>query len=164
MCESTVPLTARRDNMSFDFKLASTNGETLSLEDFKGKNLVLYFYPKDNTSGCTTEALEFGELYDEFAKLNTEVVGISRDSIRTHNNFIEKHSLPFMLLSDPDRELFERLGLLKPKKMYGKDVIGTIRSTFVFDEDSNLIKEYRDVKPMGHAEEVLNFIKEHQAE
>ena len=127
--------------MNYDFKMESTNGEILSLDDFKGKYLVLYFYPKDNTSGCTTEALEFSELYDEFKALDVEVVGVSRDSIRTHNNFKDKHSIPFMLLSDPEREVFERLGLLKPKKMYGKDVIGTMRSTFIFDKDSNMIKE-----------------------
>lgn len=131
----------------------------MSLEDYKGKFLVLYFYPKDNTSGCTKEANDFSRLYDDFMKLDTEIVGISKDSISSHNKFIEKENIPYELLSDKDRIVHENFEVLKPSKMYGKDVIKTIRSTFIFDKDSNLIKEYRDVKVDGHAEEVLEFIK-----
>ncbi|MDO5027993.1 MAG: peroxiredoxin [Bacillota bacterium] len=145
--------------MDYNFKLSSNKRDDLSLESFKGQKLVLYFYPKDNTSGCTTEALEFTELYDKFKALNTEVVGVSRDSAKSHDNFSKKHNIPFELLVDKDRQLADQYGILKPGKMYGKDVIRTIRSTFVFDEDSNLIKEFRDVKPLGHAQEVLDFIK-----
>lgn len=145
--------------MEYNFNLNSNLRENVSLENFKGKKLVLYFYPKDNTSGCTTEAIEFSELIQEFEKLNTVVVGISRDSVKTHQNFINKHDLKIELLSDPNREINKQYDVLKNKKMYGKDVIGTVRSTFIFDEDSNLIKEFRNVKAKGHAEEVLEFIK-----
>lgn len=145
--------------MDYNFNLASNRRDKVSLESFKGKKLVLYFYPKDNTSGCTTEAIEFSELYDEFKKAGAEVVGISRDSVKSHNNFTEKYDLPFELLVDKDRELANQYGILKNAKMYGKDVIKTLRSTFVFDEDSNLIKEFIDVKAPGHAAEVLEYIK-----
>lgn len=145
--------------MNTNFKLESTRGTDVSLEDYKGKFLVLYFYPKDNTSGCTKEANDFSRLYDDFMKLDTEIVGISKDSISSHNKFIEKENIPYELLSDKDRIVHENFEVLKPSKMYGKDVIKTIRSTFIFDKDSNLIKEYRDVKVDGHAEEVLEFIK-----
>lgn len=146
--------------MEYSFNLNSNLRENVSLEDFKGKKLVLYFYPKDNTSACTTEAIEFSELTDEFEKENAVVVGISRDSVKTHQNFINKHDLKIELLSDPDREINKQYEVLKPKKMYGKDVIGTVRSTFIFDENSNLIKEFRNVKAKGHAKAVLDFIKE----
>lgn len=145
--------------MKLNFKLPSTIGQDRTLDDFKGKYLVLYFYPKDNTSGCTLEALDFSKLYNEFKNLDCEIVGISKDSVRTHNNFKQKESIPYELLSDVDRSVHEEYKVLKPSKMYGKDVIKTIRSTFIFDKDSNLIKEYRDIKVDGHAKEVLEFIK-----
>lgn len=145
--------------MEYGFKLNSDLREEVSLEDFKGKKLVLYFYPKDNTKGCTIEAEGFRDLYEEFQKYNTEIVGLSRDTVRTHKNFKEKYNLPFELLSDPQREILGQYGLLKPGKMYGKDVIKTERSTFLFDENSNLIKEFRDVKPADHPEEVIEYIK-----
>lgn len=145
--------------MNYNFELNSNQREGVSLENYKGKKLVLYFYPKNNTPGCTTEAIEFGELYEEFKKLDVEVVGLSRDGVKSHRNFIEKHNLPFELLSDPDREILGKYGLLREGKMYGKDVIKTERATFVFDEDSNLIKEFREVKAAGHAQEVLDYIK-----
>lgn len=141
-----------------DFKLDSTNGE-LSLLDFKGKYLVLYFYPKDNTSGCTTEAIGFRDLYSEFQKLGAEVVGISKDTVASHKKFKEKFELPFGLLSDKNRTVHEEFNVLKPGKMYGKDVIRTIRSTFIFDRDGNLIKEFRDVKAKDHPMEVLEYLK-----
>lgn len=145
--------------MNYDFKLNSTKREGVSLEDYKGKKLVLYFYPKDNTPGCSLEAQEFAAAYDEFKKLGAEVVGVSKDTVKTHENFTKRYDLPFELLSDPDRVVLEQYDLVKLKKMYGKEVRGTVRSTFIFDEDSNLIKEYRDVKPAGHAEEVLEFLR-----
>lgn len=145
--------------MNYDFKLLSNKRDEVSLDDFKGKKLVLYFYPKDNTSGCSVQAQEFGELYEEFNKLGVEIVGVSRDGVKSHNNFTEKYNIPYELLVDKDRLVAEQYGILKSGKMYGKDVIKTIRSTFIFDENSNLIKEYRDIKPAGHAREVLDYIK-----
>lgn len=145
--------------MDYSFNLDSSKREDVSLEDFKGKYLVLYFYPKNYTSGCTLEAQEFRDLYDEFKKAGAEVVGISRDGVKSHQNFSKKYDLPFEILSDKDRKIADQYGLLKPGKMYGKDVIKSERATFIFDKDSNLIKEFRNVKPAGHAEEVLEYIK-----
>lgn len=145
--------------MNYDFNLNSSRREDVKLESYKGKKLVLYFYPKNNTSGCTMEVIEFGELYDEFKKLDVEVVGISRDGVKSHQNFTTKYNLPFELLSDKDREISGQYGLLSPTKMYGKDAIKTERATFVFDEESNMIKEFRNVKPAGHAQEVLDYLK-----
>lgn len=141
-----------------DFKLDSTKGE-LSLNDFEGKTLVLYFYPKDNTSGCTVEAEGFRDLYDEFKKLGAEVVGISKDTVKSHIKFKEKLNLPFELLADPEREVHREFDVLKAGKMYGKDVIRTIRSTFIFDKEGKLVKEFRDVKAKTHPEEVLEYLK-----
>ncbi|MDK8277115.1 peroxiredoxin [Peptoniphilus duerdenii] len=141
-----------------DFKLDSTKGE-LSLKDFEGKPLVLYFYPKDNTSGCTVEAEGFRDLYDEFKKLGAEVVGISKDTVKSHIKFKEKLNLPFELLADPEREVHREFDVLKAGKMYGKDVIRTIRSTFIFDKEGKLVKEFRDVKAKTHPEEVLEYLK-----
>ena len=141
-----------------DFKLDSTNGE-LSLKDFEGKILVLYFYPKDNTSGCTVEAEGFRDLYDEFNKLGAEIVGISKDTVKSHIKFKEKLNLPFELLADPEREVHKEFDVLKAGKMYGKDVIRTIRSTFIFDKEGKLVKEFRDVKAKTHPEEVLEYLK-----
>lgn len=141
-----------------DFKLDSTKGE-LSLKDFEGKALVLYFYPKDNTSGCTVEAEGFRDLYDEFKKLGAEVVGISKDTVKSHIKFKEKLNLPFELLADPEREVHREFDVLKAGKMYGKDVIRTIRSTFIFDKEGKLVKEFRDVKAKTHPEEVLEYLK-----
>ena len=141
-----------------DFKLDSTNGE-LSLKDFEGKILVLYFYPKDNTSGCTVEAEGFRDLYDEFKKLGAEIVGISKDTVKSHIKFKEKLNLPFELLADPEREVHKDFDVLKAGKMYGKDVIRTIRSTFIFDKEGKLVKEFRDVKAKAHPEEVLEYLK-----
>lgn len=146
-------------DLKTDFQLESTTGTEKTLKDYSGKNLVLYFYPRDNTKGCTIEANEFTEFYDEFKKLNTEIVGISKDTVKSHLRFQEKQNIPFELLADPEREIHKQYEVLKPAKMYGKDVIKTIRSTFVFDEKGELLKEFRDVKSSGHAEEVLEFVK-----
>lgn len=144
----------------YNFTLQETDGSNVSLEDFKGQNVVIYFYPKDNTSGCTTEATEFRDLYDEFKKLNTVVLGISRDSLKSHANFREKQNLPFLLLSDKDEEVHKLFDVMKLKKMYGKEYMGVERSTFIIDKDGELIKEFRNVKAKGHAEEVLKFINQ----
>ena len=145
--------------MKTEFTLKSTEVEERNFNDYKGKYLVLYFYPRDNTKGCTIEANNFSNLYEEFKKLDAEVVGISKDSIKSHMKFKEKENIPYELLSDPEREVHANYEVLKNAKMYGKEVTKTLRSTFVFDKDLNLIKEYRDVKASENPQEVLDFIK-----
>lgn len=137
-------------------KLDSVDGEK-SIDDYKGKNVVLYVYPKDNTAGCSTEAVEFNSLKDQFRHHNTEIIGLSRDSIQSHKNFKEKYTLRFNLISDPQEELLEKLDVLK--EVEGKDKKKIIRSTFIFDKKGQLVKEYRNVKVKGHADDVLSFIK-----
>lgn len=144
----------------YDFTLKETDGEEISLSSFKGQNVVLYFYPKDNTAGCTTEATEFRDLYDEFKKLNTVILGISRDSLKSHAKFREKQNLPFLLLSDEDEKVHNLFGVMKLKKMYGREYMGVERSTFVFNKDLELVKEFRNIRAKGHAEKVLQFIRE----
>ena len=146
------------------FCLDGSDGEKWSLEDFKGKYLVLYFYPKDNTPGCSMQAVEFTELKEEFEKLNAVVVGVSRQGLKSHDNFIQKKDLEILLLSDPEEEAHKSFDVLKNKKLYGKTFLGVERSTFVFDPDGELIKEYRKVKASGHAEMVLEDLKKIQAE
>lgn len=144
-----------------DFNLPSNKGVDIKLSDFReNKNVVLFFYPKDNTPGWVSEASEFRDYYDEFTSLDTEVLGISKDNLKSHNKFSEKLNLPFHLLSDEDRVIHELYDVLKPKKMFGKDVIGTIRSTFIINKEGKIIKEFRKVKPKGHAQEVINYLKE----
>ena len=135
-------------------------GKSVSLSDFKGKFLVIYFYPKDKTSGCTIESQNFRDLKNEFMKLNCEIVGVSRDSLRSHKSFIEKESLNFSLISDPDEDMCNAYEVMKEKSMYGKKYMGIERSTFIIDPDGKLIKEWRGVKVPGHVEEVYNFICE----
>ncbi|SHH86492.1 thioredoxin-dependent thiol peroxidase [Sporanaerobacter acetigenes] len=144
----------------YDFTLKETDGKNISLSDFKGKNIVLYFYPKDNTSGCTAEAREFRDLYDEFEKLDTVILGISRDSLKSHAKFRGKENLPFLLLSDEDKKVHELFNVMKLKKMYGKEYMGVERSTFIFNKGGELVKKFRNVKAKGHAEKVLEYIKE----
>jgi len=142
-----------------DFELESTEGKPFRLTDYRGKKLIIYFYPKDDTPGCTTESQQFSDLYEQFKALNCEVVGISRDSIKSHENFREKLGLPFDLLSDSNETVCSRFEVMKLKNMYGKQVRGIERSTFVIDEQGKLIKEWRGVKVPGHVDEVLSFIK-----
>lgn len=146
--------------MKCNFTLKETDGADVSLNDFLGKNVVLYFYPKDNTAGCTTEAMEFRDLHDEFQKANTVVIGISRDSLKSHAKFREKQSLPFLLISDEEEVAHKLFDVMKLKKMYGKEYMGVERSTFVFNKEGELAKEFRNVKAKGHAQEVLRFINE----
>lgn len=143
-----------------DFELKATGEKTFRLSASLGKNIVIYFYPKDDTPGCTDESLQFRDLYARFKELNCEIVGISRDSIKSHNSFKEKFSLPFDLLSDTDETVCELYGVIKMKNMYGKQVRGIERSTFVVDTKGILQKEWRGVKVPSHAEEVLSVIKE----
>jgi peroxiredoxin Q/BCP len=142
-----------------DFSAAMTAEQTFSLSAHQGKTLVLYFYPKDNTPGCTTESLQFRDLHDEFKKANAAVFGISRDSLRSHEGFKSKLALPFELISDPDETLCEMFGVMKSKIMYGKRVRGIERSTFIIDASGRLVKEWRGVKVPGHVDEVLEYVK-----
>jgi peroxiredoxin Q/BCP len=141
------------------FKIPSSSGETFSLSSLKGKKIVLYFYPKDSTPGCTTESIEFNELLPKFKKENTEIIGVSRDSLKSHDKFICKYDFKFQLLSDEEEELCGIFDVIKEKNMYGKKVMGIERSTFVIDEDGKLAGEFRKIKAEGHAAEMLKFVK-----
>ena len=138
-----------------NFTLPATGDKTLSLKDFQGKNLVLYFYPKDNTPGCTLEGQNFRDAYAEFQKCNTEILGVSRDSVRMHEGFCSKQSFPFDLLSDADETLCRQFDVIREKNMYGKKVMGIERSTFLLDGKGVLRHEWRKVRVKGHVEEVL---------
>jgi peroxiredoxin Q/BCP len=142
-----------------DFSAAMTGAQTFQLSDFKGKKIVLYFYPKDNTPGCTTEGIQFRDLYPQFQQANAEIFGVSRDSIRSHEGFKAKLGMPFELISDPDETLCMMFDVMKMKNMYGKKVRGIERSTFIIDESGKLVKEWRGVKVPGHIDEVLEFVK-----
>lgn len=140
------------------FSLPSTGGKTFNLESLKGKKIVLYFYPKDSTPGCTIEGKDFSELNENFKKLNTDIFGVSRDSIKSHENFKSKQKYKMDLLSDSDEKACVLFQVIKEKKMYGKTSKGIERSTFLIDEKGTLIKDWRGVKVPGHAKEVLNFV------
>ena len=142
-----------------DFSLPSTGGGTFKPSDQRGKTLVVYFYPKDNTPGCTLEGTDFRDRYKEFAKAGAEVVGVSRDSLKSHEGFKAKMKFPFALLSDADELACALFGVMKMKNMYGKKVRGIERSTFVLDGDGVIAREWRGVKVPGHVEEVLDFVK-----
>ncbi|MFZ6756371.1 peroxiredoxin [Undibacterium sp. Ji50W] len=141
-----------------EFSAAMTGGKTFHLTDYLGKKIVIYFYPKDNTPGCTTESIAFRDLYAQLQQANTEVLGISRDSLRSHEGFKSKLALPFDLISDPDETLCTLFNVMKMKNMYGKQVRGIERSTFVIDGNGKLVKEWRGVKVAGHVDEVLEFV------
>ena len=141
-----------------DFSAPATGGD-FKLSDLAGKNLVLYFYPKDSTPGCTTEAQQFSALNNDFAKANAVIVGVSRDSLKSHDNFIAKQNIPYALISDPDEVVCTLFGVMKLKNMYGKQVRGIERSTFVIDVQGKLVHEWRGVKVPGHAAEVLAFVQ-----
>jgi peroxiredoxin Q/BCP len=142
-----------------DFSLPATGGKTFRLSESKAKLLVIYFYPKDNTPGCTTEGQNFRDLYAEFRKAGCEVVGVSRDSLKSHENFKAKMGFPFDLLSDEEEKACNLFGVIKMKNMYGKQVRGIERSTFVLDAKRVVRREWRGVKVPGHAQEVLDFAK-----
>ena len=142
-----------------DFSLPSTGGGTFKLADQRGKTLVVYFYPKDNTPGCTVEGTDFRDRHKEFARAGAVVVGVSRDSLKSHEGFKAKMKFPFELLSDADEALCTQFGVIRMKSMYGKKVRGIERSTFVIDGEGRLAREWRGVKVPGHVEEVLSFVK-----
>lgn len=142
-----------------DFTLQNQAGDNVSLSDFEGKNIVLYFYPKDMTPGCTTQACDFRDNYDAFKDLNTVIIGISPDPIERHQKFIDKHDLPFQLLADIEQEVAKRYDVWKLKKMFGKEFYGIERSTFIIDQEGIIQKEFRKVRVKGHIEETLDFVK-----
>jgi len=142
-----------------NFKLAATGDQTIQLNDLKGSKVVLYFYPKDSTPGCTTEGLDFQANLSKFKRANTVVLGVSRDSISSHDNFRSNQGYKFDLLSDPDETLCKMFDVIKEKNMYGKKVMGIERSTFIIDEQGVLRQEWRKVKVDGHVDEVLAAVK-----
>lgn len=142
-----------------DFTLMGSDNKKHSLKDYKGKKIILYFYPKDNTPGCTTEACDFRDNINHFNDLNAVIIGISKDNLNSHNKFIEKFNLPFVLLSDEDKSVCALYDVIKEKNMFGKKVLGIERSTFIIDEQGILINEYRKVKVKGHIEEIINSLK-----
>ena len=142
-----------------DFVAPATGGREVRLSDLKGKFVILYFYPKDHTPGCTQEGRDFRDLHQEFQKLGSEIFGISRDSLKTHENFKAKQQFPFDLISDQDESLCRLFDVLKPKKMFGREYLGIERSTFLIDPEGKLAAEWRKVKVKGHAEEVLGRLR-----
>ena len=143
-----------------NFTLPATGNKNISLKDFKGKKLVIYFYPKDNTPGCTQESKDFRDKIRSFSQHNAKVIGISRDSVKSHEGFKDKKKLPFPLLSDSEEIACEIFDVIQKKSMFGKTFLGIQRSTFLIDEKSVLRKEWRKVKVSGHIEEVLSAVKE----
>jgi peroxiredoxin Q/BCP len=137
------------------FSLPATGDKTLSLDDFKGSRLVIYFYPKDNTPGCTLEGQDFRDRYPAFKEAGTAILGVSRDSVKSHENFKTKQDFPFDLLSDADEELCRQFDVIHEKNMYGRKVMGVVRSTFLLDADGVLRHEWRKVRVKGHVDEVL---------
>ena len=142
-----------------EFSAVMTGDKKFDLSNYHGKNIVLYFYPKDNTPGCTTEGIQFRDLYSQFQDANTEIFGVSRDSLRSHEGFKNKLEMPFQLISDPEETLCIMFDVMKMKNMYGKQARGIERSTFVIDGKGTLVKEWRGVKVPGHVNEVLEFVK-----
>ena len=142
-----------------NFTLENEKGQQVSLSDFKGKNVVLYFYPKDMTPGCTTEACDFRDAYEDFSSLNAVILGVSMDEANKHTKFIEKHGLPFSLLVDAEHEVAEKYGVWVLKKMYGREYMGIERSTFLINEEGIIVAEWRKVKVKNHIEAVLSKLK-----
>ncbi len=147
------------DRVVADFTCASTGGDDMRLKDLRGENVVLYFYPKDSTPGCTQEGQDFRDLHSKFRRQNTRVFGVSRDSLASHHKFREKQGFPFDLLSDPDETLCRHFDVIREKSLYGRKFMGVERSTFLIDAAGKLRREWRNVKVKGHAQGVLDAIK-----
>lgn len=145
-----------------DFKLQDKDGKEVALSDFAGKKVVLYFYPRDNTPGCSRQACAFAGAYEQFKTLDVVVIGISKDSIASHQRFAEKYELPFILLSDPEREAIEAYDVWKEKKNYGKVSMGVVRTTYIIDENGKIEKVMKKVKPDTNAAEILEYLKQGQ--
>ena len=142
-----------------DFKADATGDKTIRLKDLRGKNVVIYFYPKDSTPGCTTEGRDFSALHAKFKRAGTVILGASRDSIASHEKFKAKQGFPFDLLSDPDEKLCKKFDVIHEKSLYGKKFMGVVRSTFLIDKEGKLRAEWRKVKVKGHADEVLERVR-----
>ena len=142
-----------------DFKCPATSDQTIHMKSLRGKKVVIYFYPKDSTPGCTTEGQDFRDLHAKFRRQNAVILGVSRDSIASHEKFKAKHKFPFDLLSDPDESLCKKFDVIHEKSLYGRKFLGVVRSTFLIDENGKLRQEWRKVKVKGHAATVLEVVK-----
>lgn len=145
-----------------DFKLPDQNGQMHSLSDYKGQKVVLYFYPKDMTSGCTKQACAFGELYPQFREKGAVVLGVSKDSVKSHKKFEEKYGLPFTLLSDTEKEVIQTYDVWKEKKNYGKVSMGVVRTTYLIDEDGTIIKAFGKVKAADNPAQMLETLQQYE--
>lgn len=153
-------MSIKLDSTLPDFTVPATSGKTVTLSELAGKKVVIYFYPKDHTPGCTTQGQDFRDMHEEFLTADTLVFGVSRDSLRTHENFRAKQSFPFELISDPDESLCRLFDVIRKKKLYGKEYEGIERSTFLIDREGVLRREWRKVKVAGHVAEVLEAARE----
>ena len=142
-----------------DFNLPASTGANITLKDLKGKNVVVYFYPKDDTPGCTIEACGLRDSFNEIEKLNTVILGVSPDSVKSHGKFISKFQLPFALLADEDKKMCQEYGVWVEKSMYGKKYMGVARTTFIIDKNGKIAKIFEKVKPEGHNEEIISALK-----
>lgn len=149
-------VTLKSGDIAPEFSTLNQDGVNIALKDFAGKKIVLYFYPKDNTPGCSTQACEFSQNYDDFASKNAVIIGISPDSVKSHESFINKQNLKHILLSDESHEICKAYGVWQVRKNYGKEYLGVARTTFIIDENGKIIKIYKSVKPAGHANKVLS--------
>jgi len=149
-------VTLKSGDIAPEFSALNQDGVNIALKDFAGKKIVLYFYPKDNTPGCSTQACEFSQNYDDFASKNAVIIGISPDSVKSHESFINKQNLKHILLSDESHEICKTYGVWQVRKNYGKEYLGVARTTFIIDENGKIIKIYKSVKPAGHANKVLS--------
>ena len=145
-----------------DFTLPDSQGNQVALSNFKGKNVILYFYPKDNTKGCTLEAINFRDNYEEIKEIDTVILGVSKDSIKSHISFINKHNIPFVLLSDEEGKVCELYGVWKMKKMYGREYMGIERTTYLIDKKGNIMKIFSKVKVEGHVDEIMDQLKKNK--
>lgn len=143
-----------------DFELTNNKGDKVKLSDYKGNHIVLYFYPKDDTPGCTTEACDFRDNHESFKELDAVILGVSPDSEESHKKFIDKHDLPFELLVDEDKQVAEQFGVWQLKKKFGNESMGIVRSTFIIDKEGVLQKEFRNIQVKGHVEKALHYIRE----
>lgn len=145
-----------------DFTLPDSQGNDVTLSSFRGKNVILYFYPKDNTKGCTLEAVNFRDNYEEIKEKDTIILGVSKDSIKSHVSFINKYKLPFILLSDEEGKVCGLYGVWKAKKMYGREYMGIERTTFLIDKEGNIVKIFPKVKVQGHVDEIMDQLKRNE--
>lgn len=151
----------KEGTMAIDFTLPDSSGAEVTLTQFKGKKIVLYFYPKDQTSGCTKQACAFAAVYDQFKQQDVVVIGISKDSVASHKKFVEKYELPFLLLADPDLVAIQAYDVWKEKKMYGRTTMGTVRATYIIDENFQIEKVFEKANPANNAMDILTYLKEH---